>query len=169
MKQYLATALLLFAVTGAGSADEAATNKTLDLDGLTGKWLGRSDDGRFEEAVTYRWNADHTYLEVEAAFRTDGNLTGTGTGYMLIDDATETLRFSIVASQGTVIHQQQISGDSESVEMEATAVNPGRVGMPPVFRTRIHIYDENHYWTELLVHEEGEWVTAMQNEFERQE
>ena len=168
MKAITALAFCLSLFSSLASAAGSASDKTLDLSGFEGTWIGRSADGRFEETTTYTWNADRTYLNIKMVFRTDGEKTGTGEGYMLIEDTTGTLRFSMISSQGAVIDQQQISGDSSSVEMEATAVNAQRVGMPPTFRTRIHIYDQDHYWTELLVHADGKWTTAMQNEFERE-
>lgn len=151
----------------AASAFASDDPGSFELDSLAGSWIGRSVDGSFEEHTTYSWNDDKTYMKLSMTFYVDGENTGTAIGYMLIDDATGDLLFEMISNQGVKISQRQFSGDSNGVAMSATSTNGARAGMPPEFRTRIHLGDKDHYWTELLISDGSDWQVVMKNEFER--
>ena len=140
---------------------------TPDLERFVGKWVGTSADGRFREVTRFSWNTEKTYLELDMQFYIDDYQSGTGKGFFLIDDTTGGLRFQMISSQGISINQTQINGDADNIELKAVAANGARGNMPDAFRTRIHWYDDTHYWTEMLMLQDGKWVAVMQNEFER--
>jgi hypothetical protein len=151
----------------AASAFASDNSESFTLDALVGSWVGKSTDGSFEEHTDYNWSDDKSYLGLSMTFYVDGQNTGSATGYMLIDDATGDLLFEMISSQGVRITQRRLSGDSNDVEMSATSINGARAGMPEQFRTRIHVDDKDHYSTEMLISDGGDWQVVMKNEFHR--
>ncbi len=164
-RQMLAALVLVWALSPVHADSDRGSNP---LARFVGSWEGTSADDRFQEHVSYRWGPGKSHLLFDMRFFVNGEASGEGSGFMAWDRENDGLVFHFVSSQGAVIHQAQIAGDSTRMELAANAINGGSAGFPSEFRTHFEFTAEDRYETGVwLQGESGEWQQVMANRFRR--